>query len=192
MGLKWNTELKKKSKGLESLSKTFESRLKLSDDLKYIKSRTSPHKSVKRLLGGKEEEEQVKLPKKDYIRLLTLAKRGVGAEQYVSLKMDELKEKEKGFVKYKDAYQEVVPKYNELAQKYNGLREHSDWLLEKNKGLETKLKEMIVQKKKDDKTIDRLIDFMVSEDKVEQFKEWNQKMERHERQQRNRNRGMER
>lgn len=51
---------------------------------------------------------------------------------------------------------------------------------------------MIVQKKKDDKTIDRLIDFMVSEDKVEQFKEWNQKMERHERQQRNRNRGMER
>ena len=185
-------ELEKKSKGLESLSKTFESRLKLSDDLKYIKSRTSPHKSVKRLLGGKEEEEQVKLPKKDYMRLLTLAKRGVGAEQYVSLKMDELKEKEKGFVKYKDAYQEVVPKYNELAQKYNGLREHSDWLLEKNKGLETKLKEMIVQKKKDDKTIDRLIDFMVSEDKVEQFKEWNQKMERHERQQRNRNRGMER
>lgn len=45
-------ELEKKSKGLESLSKTFESRLKLSDDLKYIKSRVSPHKSVKRLLGG--------------------------------------------------------------------------------------------------------------------------------------------
>jgi hypothetical protein len=44
LGLKWNTELKKKSKGLESLSKTFESRLKLSNDLKHIKAYKKPYK----------------------------------------------------------------------------------------------------------------------------------------------------
>lgn len=163
-------------KDVESVERVFTHRLTLNDDLEGIESRTEP---VKRIFGNKDKEEEVRLPKKDFKRLLELADRGVGAELVVTA------EKEKGAV-VKRQHGELVQKHNDLVGKYNEL-------LSSSKTMKTQNKELQADLKLSNRKVTRLSDFVVSEDLGEQFNEWNKKFEKQQqRQQNRRDFGMER
>lgn len=121
----------------------------------------------------------MKLPKKDFKRLLELADRGVGAELVVTA------EKEKGAL-MKREHGELVKKHNDLVGKYNEL-------LSSSKTMKTQNKELQADLKLSNRKVTRLSDFVVSEDLGERFNEWNKKFEKQQqREQSRRDFGMER
>lgn len=163
-------------KDVESVERVFTHRLTLNDDLEGIESRTEP---VKRIFGNKDKEEEVRLPKKDFKRLLELADRGVGAELIVTV------EKETGAV-VKRQHGELVQKHNDLVGKYNEL-------LSSSKTMKTQNKELKSELHLSNRKVTHLSDFVVSEDLGERFNEWNKKFEKQQqREQSRRDFGMER
>lgn len=166
-------ELKERA---ETVDKAFSQRLKLKTNLKDITSRTEP---VRRLLGGKNKEEEVKLPKKDYKRLLALAKRGAGAEKVIA----------------------------ELERENGRLRGENDKLEGKNKSLSLKnaelaqgvgraklvITELQIRNGSLEHENERQSQFLKSAGLEQKFDEWNQKMDRQQTLERNRRDfGMER
>src|SRR5699024_4099040 len=73
--------LQEREKAVQTVEKIFDSRMSLQEGLEEIEGRAE---AVKRLFKGKDKEAEVKLPQKDFKRLVELADRGVGAERLVS------------------------------------------------------------------------------------------------------------
>ena len=179
--------IKRTSKSLndkvQTITKAFDERLSLDSDVKSIKERIEP---VKTLFGSKDKEPYEKLPKKDLERLIAYAERGVGAEMTVIV------EKNKNTV-LKDKHGKFVQKYNDLVKSHNNHFTRSKDLLEKTDKLFDELKETKAEVKKNERVNERLVEFVVKENLEDKFKDWNAEIQRQQQQERSRRDfGMER
>lgn len=161
----------------------FEERLSLEDDVKSIKERVEP---VKTLFGGKDKEPTVKLPQKDFERLIAYAERGVGAEIVVAA------EKAKNG-ELKIGHSDLVKKYNVLADKHNHHANRSTELLAENQELKKDLGKTKVERNKFEKTSERFAEFVIKENLEDKFKDWNAQINKQQQQEKSRRDfGMER
>lgn len=180
-------ELQKNQKALVQttgrIQTVFDERLSLEDDVKSIKERIEP---VKTIFGSKDKEPYEKLPKKDLERLLGYAERGVGAEIVVAA------EKAKSG-KLKHDHSDLVKKYNELVGKHNLHANRSEELLAENQELKKDLGKTKADLSKSEKTSQRFAQFVIKEDLSEKFKDWNAQISRQQQQEKSRQDfGMER
>lgn len=177
---KKQTELVKKTWEIHTV---FEERLSLEDDVKSIKERVEP---VKTLFGGKDKEPTVKLPQKDFEQLIAYAERGVGAEIIVAAEKAKNGELKLG-------HSNLVEKHNQLVGKYNQYLDKSKALLAENQELKKDLGQTKGSLKKAEKDTNRLASFILKEDLGDKFKDWNAQINRQQQQEKSRKDfGMER
>ena len=161
----------------------FEERLSLEDDVKSIKERAEP---IKTLFGSKDKEPNVKLPQKDFERLIAYAERGVGAEIIVTAEKAKNGELNHG-------YSELAKKFNVLADKHNHHANRSAELLAENQELKKDLGKTKAELTKSDKTSKRFAEFVIKEDLSDKFKDWNAQINKQQQQEKSRRDfGMER
>lgn len=161
----------------------FEERLSLDDDVKSIKERVEP---VKTIFGSKDKEPNVKLPQKDFERLIAYAERGVGAEIVVAAEKTKNGELKLG-------HSDLLKKYNVLVDKHNHHANRSAELLAENQELKKDLGTTKVERNKFEKTSERFAQFVIKENLEDKFKDWNVQISRQQQQEKTRRDfGMER
>lgn len=180
-------ELQKNQKALVQttgrIQTIFDERLSLEDDMKSIKERVEP---VKTMFGSKDKEPYEKLPKKDLERLIAYAERGVGAEIVVAA------EKKKNIELTRDQL-DLVKKYNELSDRHESYFTRSKEILLENQELKRDLGKTKADLSKSEKTSQRFAQFVIKENLSEKFKDWNAQISRQQQQERSRQDfGMER
>lgn len=180
-------ELQKNQKALVQttgeIQTIFAERLSLENDVKSIKERVEP---VKTMFGSKDKEPYEKLPKKDLERLIAYAERGVGAEIVVAA------EKNKNIELTRDQL-DLVKKYNELSDRHESYFTRSKEILLENQELKKELGKIKTDLSKSEKTSQRFAQFVIKEDLADKFKDWNAQISRQQQQEKSRRDfGMER